>query len=451
MGKRQLRRRSRAEMIADAVLSEAGVADMLNHDEGDQGTGDGDVQISGTPPTTASEETDIQLSELRKEIDLLRQQLAVVKNVPKSDQPNIKTRLSKPNRETSHLVEVSSSSGESGSEFDFPSESADSRVIEGRRVHCSYRTIPRNSESALKCKLPNFYGKESWKIWYNRFNEVAIRHSWSDEDRLDVLLPRLQGIAGEFAYDQLSQEVRQDYLALISELNSRFRVIETSKSYQSKFNNRNQKPHESAEEFTAELKKLYVKAYPERSGEIKQQDLLRKFFEGLSDESVRFQVEYVKAPQTVDEAVYEVINLQETKRNGNVEKVMRMRQDYSDDEDEDSEDEVRIARVPANKKWNKPSDISAKVDLLEKTSKEIMSKLNELVENKQQKQEETSRAIAPANDNFENRRSCYVCQETTHFARECPNKDAYATCQLCRQRGHYATTCPSRYAHHPNA
>ena len=60
-------------------------------------------------------------------------------------------------------------------------------------------------------KLPPFTGKESWWVWFNRFDEVASGQSWSTSDKLDQLLPRLQGLAGEFVFDQLDRRTRNDY------------------------------------------------------------------------------------------------------------------------------------------------------------------------------------------------------------------------------------------------
>jgi hypothetical protein len=71
-------------------------------------------------------------------------------------------------------------------------------------------------------KLPVFTGKEQWKVWYNRFNEVAERRGWSDEDKLDELLPLIQGAAGEFVYGQLSHHTRSTYKLLTAELSSRY-------------------------------------------------------------------------------------------------------------------------------------------------------------------------------------------------------------------------------------
>ena len=90
------------------------------------------------------------------------------------------------------------------------------------RVNRGYRSIPN---------LPPFTGKETWKVWFNRFEEVANRQNWSSEEKLDELLPRLQGVAGEFVYVQLSHETRSNYSSLCKEINNRNRVVETSKAF----------------------------------------------------------------------------------------------------------------------------------------------------------------------------------------------------------------------------
>ena len=76
-------------------------------------------------------------------------------------------------------------------------------------------------------KLPAFTGKESWTVCYNHFQEVANRRGWNDEQCLDELIPKLQGNAGEFVFNQLSSCVRRNDRSLVNELNSRFRAMET--------------------------------------------------------------------------------------------------------------------------------------------------------------------------------------------------------------------------------
>ena len=100
-----------------------------------------------------------------------------------------------------------------------------------------HRNRPRDHGT----KLPPFTGKEPWEIWYNRFVDVAQRHGWNEDDKLDELLPRLQGQAGEFVFGQLSRRTRQSFGDLARELKNRFRRVETARTFQAKFSNRDKK------------------------------------------------------------------------------------------------------------------------------------------------------------------------------------------------------------------
>ena len=174
-----------------------------------------------------------------------------------------------------------------------------------------FKTTNRSSG----CKLPAFTGSESWDVWYNRFSDVAIMNHWSKRDKLNELLPRLQGIAGEFVYGQLSRKARTNIDKLVDELRFRFRRIETPRAYGAAFSNRNQKPEEQVESYASELKRLYDKAHASRDHVTRTEDLLRRFLDGLQDDAARFHVEYIKEPRDIDEAVYQVVHFLETNRN----------------------------------------------------------------------------------------------------------------------------------------
>ena len=94
----------------------------------------------------------------------------------------------------------------------------------------------------------------------------------------------MQGEAAEFVYGQLKSHIRNDYKMLVAELNSRFNLVETEKSFRIKFAHRDQKVNELPEDYAAELRRLYDKSYPRRDNITRQEDLLRRFLEGLVDE-----------------------------------------------------------------------------------------------------------------------------------------------------------------------
>ena len=173
-------------------------------------------------------------------------------NNNKNNQGSRKTRTKS---RVSHIDLCSSDSTDS---FDTDTSDIESRSSLSH-AHSTKHTRGRNSP-----KLPPFTGKEKWTVWYNRFDDVASRQHWSEDDRLDELLPRLQGVAGDFVYDQLSRDVRLNYKLLCKELSCRFRVIETSKSFLRKFTNRNQREGESVKDYAFELKMLHDKAHTYR-------------------------------------------------------------------------------------------------------------------------------------------------------------------------------------------
>ncbi|KAH3896993.1 hypothetical protein DPMN_021177 [Dreissena polymorpha] len=76
-------------------------------------------------------------------------------------------------------------------------------------------------------KIPPFTGKEDWNVWHSKFEAIARRYGWEEKDKLDNLLPRLEGQASECVFTQLPSRILSDYERLTSEITSRYRVIET--------------------------------------------------------------------------------------------------------------------------------------------------------------------------------------------------------------------------------
>lgn len=160
--------------------------------------------------------------------------------------------MSKTRRDRNSSSSSSSDNFDSGSEDNGGSSS----------IHSRHLGIPRHrgkDNNGVRC--PPFTGSEHWNIWFGRFETVADRQGWSYIQRLDELLPKLQGSARDFVFGQLSRDTRNNYKVLIKELNNRYRVVETTKTSAAKFSRRNQNSEETAEEYAAELKRLYDKAH----------------------------------------------------------------------------------------------------------------------------------------------------------------------------------------------
>ena len=145
----------------------------------------------------------------------------------------------------------------------------------------NYRLGGSRSQSSSECyglKIPPFNGKEDWKVWINRFEAIAERRHWNEETKLDNLLPQLQGKAGDFVFTQVTKQTLSNYSELVKELNSRFRVVETEKTFAAKFSQRRQRADEKVEEYAADLKCLYARAYRNRDTEAQVPDHLTDMY-----------------------------------------------------------------------------------------------------------------------------------------------------------------------------
>ena len=66
----------------------------------------------------------------------------------------------------------------------------------------------------------------------------------------------------------------------------------------------------------AELKRVYGKAYPQQDSASRDEDLLRRFLNGLIDQKACQQVEFVKDPANIDEALDEIVKYHESWQSG---------------------------------------------------------------------------------------------------------------------------------------
>ena len=206
------------------------------------------------------------------------------------------------------------------------------------------------------------------------------------------------------------------------------------------------------EEFAADLKRLYAKAYKNRDCRTKQEDLVRRFLDGMRDNEARFEIEYHKEPDDIDEAVYHAVNFIHTRRRHSQDTHEKRFKKYarrtsleldspSDDEEnfESDEDDIRALRVPAKtdktlpKKTNR-SNTQGEQGKVEATgpsdSMKMITKTRELLQTlvSQLTNKESSdtgkKYQQQANAGFSRRGKiqCYACQDFGHMARECPTK-----------------------------
>ena len=364
------------------------------------------------------------------------------------------------------------------------SNSSDNSDDSLNTINSSDRSSRRDTRmKSSSVKLPPYTGKEKWIVWFNRFSDVAARKGWSTSKKLDELLPRLHGVAGEFVFDQLDPETRRDYKTLVVELENRFKVVHTHRTYAAAFSHRNQKPGESVEDYAAELRRLYSKAHARRDITTREEDLLRRFFDGLSDDKARTQVEYVKDPKTLSEAVAAVVgyleaskplasNLSDKKRSVRFANMVRPADDddESDEEDDTTDATARMTRqgnsrpVPSQKNSSQKvdetclSEIAKLRDELLKKNDTVISKINDL-ETKQINQLKNNittqeSVINQRLSQLENSRSASQNRPTNNYnsqknrssskyqgPRETKNKQNSTGCFRCGGNDHYIRNC----------
>ena len=70
------------------------------------------------------------------------------------------------------------------------------------------------------------------------------------------------------------------------------------------------------ETYVAKLKQVYGKAYPQHDSASRDEDLLHRFLTGLMDQKAHQQVEFVKDPANIDEALDEIVRYHESWQSG---------------------------------------------------------------------------------------------------------------------------------------
>ena len=275
-----------------------------------------------------------------------------------------------------------------------------------------------------RTSVPPFTGKETWKVWFTRFDEIAKRQKLNHEQRLDMLLPKLRGEAGTFVFDQLNPQTRSNYRQLTRELENRFRKVENPKTFGTVFAARRQKPSEGVEAYAAELKKLYDKAYANRDARTRDEDLLMRFLDGLLDNKASLHVELVKSPKNIDEAVDEVVNFQEVKKKQVASSRAATRTLDASTDSTEERDSAEIARAPGRPtRKAKESDDQPPAIVTNATqnvqnngmspgdsqANSLLDKLNDFLATSSQRRYPRPASLI-----------CFRCNQPGHFARECP-------------------------------
>ena len=225
-------------------------------------------------------------------------------------------------------------------------EDVESEVESEDSVDFGTKNSKRSSGRKHRAKLVTFDGKERWKVWYERF-KIGTR-GWSDEDRLTEMLQLMKDQAAVFVFDQLPKAALTDYKAFKREMKNRYRRVENPDTYAVMFSNRNQLSNESVQDYAAELTMLYDKAHPHRDAATRRDDLKRRWLDGVRDRKGSRQVEFVKAPANMEEAIDALIKYQGLGSHGSHKASRATQQDCTDDSSDDQSDDegqnIRFAK-----------------------------------------------------------------------------------------------------------
>lgn len=290
-----------------------------------------------------------------------------------------------------------------------------------------FRSQGANMAGQIKLNLPRYNGQGKWSTFINQFE--AITYNWSQEKKLYHMFSCLSGEAADFAFE-LDEYLRNNYEFLVEELQRRFRVTETPQTCARQFYRRKLRSSETIKQFAADLKTLVRKAFPSGLNRVAmEQMLIKQFFDGLDDDELRYNVEYLKMPRDLDDAVdlvYEHDEFRKVKREHQKHKIQTVqepqlrgsvngsspvsypnRNGYTGD---------RGTTQPQNR-WDRnfqnPQLRSAnRLEIQE--LKQILSKLTLQVNNLLLASGENAAKVGSTE------RKCFKCGKVGHFKRECP-------------------------------
>lgn len=277
---------------------------------------------------------------------------------------------------------------------------------------------------SVRLRLPSFSGKGKWETFIRQFEALAANGRWSEDEKLGHLWAALSDDAADYAFE-LEPEILESYVALVTQLERRFKVKHTRETHQRLFYSRVMKSGENYRQFAADLKSLVHKAYPTGiTNEVREDMLLKQFFDGLCDaEEARYYVKYLQRPRSIDEAVDLMQEYQGYRGKSKVTKrhpvcMVRPADDDSDDEISTAESENVRVLFPSKKQEE------SNIDSLCANVRDLTKAVNKLLEQQTSKfSKGNSQEVAKVQGKRQDKSTirCFNCQGFGHISRECPS------------------------------
>ena len=153
--------------------------------------------------------------------------------------------------------------------------------------------------SSLK-KPANYDGTSSLQDYLVQFDMTSELNRWDDTVKAMELATSLRGAAQSILSD-LRPEQRRSYEYLVSALTARFEPINKTELYRAQIKSRLRKKSESVQELAQDIKHLVRRAYPQATGDLRDQITRDCFIDHLNEHEIEWFV-YQGKPRSVDEA-----------------------------------------------------------------------------------------------------------------------------------------------------
>ena len=157
-------------------------------------------------------------------------------------------------------------------------------VIVSKAVWPYPRVPGLTGNASMTPDLPTLLAGRAGKPGTPYFDDITSRMGLDHEKCLDMLLPKLQGLVGDYMFDDLSSKKHSNYKVLIKHLRHQFCKVESDKAYATMFLRWDQRAPETEEAYTAELKCIYGKAYLKCDYSAWDEQLLCRFLNDFADQ-----------------------------------------------------------------------------------------------------------------------------------------------------------------------
>ena len=143
--------------------------------------------------------------------------------------------------------------------------------------------------------------KVHWADYKIHFEKAAKYNGWSMEEKADQLILSFDGESLKLL-SQFSEQVQNNYDQLVDALNTQFDPVERAAAYKIEFRSRARRRNEAIMEFSADLRHMVTRAYPNQTSSAQELFLIDQFIMGLGGLQLKRHVQFGH-PKTLHEAI----------------------------------------------------------------------------------------------------------------------------------------------------